>query len=192
MKKVTIVLTIPKPLFSKLNDETIELYKKHGKDCESKYPNDCKYRDVPHITLLTMGACYKSIKKIESKLREIAKKHKPLKIKSKRIVLFNGRGLKHLVIEIKNTKQIQELHNDIVKELMPISKNKDGYILEQYEPHCSKIINMPKTIANNVKKDAKIKEFEFTANEIGIKVRQENTYCTIEKRLKLGKNKNNN
>ena len=184
-KKITIVLTIPQPLRSKLISEIKALHKKYGKDCQSHYPNDGKYRDIPHITLFEMGPCYKNMKKIESKLSVIAKKHKKLEIKSKRLVLFNGRGLKHLVIEIKNTKQIQELHNEIVKELIPLSKKVNEYILEKYEPHSSKIINMPKTIASQVKKDAKITEFEFFANEIGIKVRQENTYCKIEKRLKL-------
>ena len=185
MKKVTIVLTIPKPLNSKLINEIKELHKKYGEYCESKYPNDGEYRDVPHITLFEMGPCYKNIKQIKSKLERIAKNHKPLKINSKQLTLFNGRGLKHLVVEVKNTKQIQALHNEIVKELSPLAKKKSEYILDKYEPHLSKIINMPITIAKQTLNDAKIKEFEFTANEIGIKVRQENHYCIIEKRIKL-------
>jgi 2'-5' RNA ligase len=183
MKKITIVLTIPKPLLSKLNSEIKMLYKKYGKYCTSSYPLDGKYRDVPHITLLTMGESYNHITKIEAKLKEIAKKHKPLKIQSKSLVIFtNG----HLVVKIKNNKEIQQLHNDIVKELLPLAKKKGEFILDKYEPHSSKIINMPTAIAKKALNDAIIGEFEFIAEEIGIKVRQENTYCIIEKRIKLG------
>jgi len=185
MKKITIVLTIPEPLLSELDSEIIMLHKKYGEYCKSNYPKDGEYRDVPHITLLTMGACYENIAKIEAKLKEIVKKHKSLKIKSKQLVVFTGG---HLVIQIQNTKEIQDLHNEIVKELTPFSKKKVEFILDKYEPHSSKIIWLPKELEEKAKNDAKIKEFSFIAKEIGIKVRQEDTYCTIEKRIQLGLN----
>ena len=182
MKKITIVLTIPEPLHFKLDSEIKMLHKKYGKECSSSYPNDGEYRDVPHITLLTMGASYENIAKIEAKLKEISKKHKPLQIKSKHLIVFTDG---HLVVEINNNKELQDLHNEIVKELLPLSQKTSDFILDKYGPHSSKILYLPKELEEQAKNDATIKEFSFIAKEIGIKVRQENTYCTIEKRISL-------
>ena len=189
MKRITIVLTIPQPLLSKLNSELKMLHKKYGTKCKSSGPNDEEYYDIPHITLFSMGECYENKEKIEAKIREIAKNFQPIKIKSKELTLFEFEEQCHLVVTIEKNKELQELHNKIINEVLPLSVKKGIFVLEKYTPHSSKILYLPRELGKKAKQDAKIKEFEFTANEIGIKVRQEDTYCIIEKTYKLGENK---
>jgi 2'-5' RNA ligase len=185
VKKICIILTIPEPLNSELNDEIKELHKKYSSFCKSSHPNNGTYFDIPHITLFSMGYCYENKGSIEAKLRELVRKHKPITIKSKELTLFEFGDQCHLVVKIEKNKELQDLHNKIITELTHLAKKKEKFILDLYNPHSSKILYLPKEIGEKVKKDAKIKEFKFTANEIGIKVRQENHYCIIEKRIKL-------
>jgi 2'-5' RNA ligase len=189
IKEVCVVLTIPKPLYSKMYSENKMLHKKYSKYCKSKYPNTDKYFDIPHITLFSMGNCVKHKKEIESKLKEIVKNNSPIEIESKELTLFEKGDLRHLVIPVKNTPELQKLHNDIVNGLMIYSEKKEGYILDKYNPHFSKIINLSKEFSQLAEKDAKIKEFKFTAKNVGLKVRGSDNYCSISKRFKLKNNK---
>ncbi len=186
METTAIVLTIPEPLYSELNSEIKELHKKYSKKCQNKHPNDGIYYDVPHITLLSMGNCFEHKDEIEAMLRKIAKKYKPIKIKSKELTLFSAGDLSHLVIRIEKNEELQKLHNEIVKEIGKYSEKQGKFILDLYNPHSSKILYLPKDIEQKVKKDAKIREFEFFSKEIGIKIRAENHYCKIRKAIPLG------
>ena len=185
MKKLCVVLTIPEPLKSKLVFELKELHKKYGSKCNSKHPNGGIYYDIPHITLLSMGACFENYAQIKEKLEEIIKRHSVIKIKSKELVLFEDKDYNHLVITIKKNKELQELHNDIAKELTLFSKKNEKFLFKLYNPHSSKILYLPKELGEQVKKDAIVKDFEFTAKEIGIKIRQEDHYCVIKDKFKL-------
>ncbi len=185
VKEVCIVLTIPEPLYSKAYSENKLLHKKYGRYCESKYPITGEYFDVPHITLFSMGNCGKYINKIDSKLKEIVKLNSVIEVKSKKLTLFEKGDLRHLVVPVKITPNLQKLHEDIVNGLMIYSEKKDGYILDKYNPHFSKIINLSKDFALLAKKDSKIKKFEFTSVAIGIKIRKDDNYCFIWKKLEL-------
>ena len=185
MSKITIVLTIPEPLHSKLNSEIKMLHKKYGKDCKSNRPNDHVYYDIPHITLFSMGDCSNNKKEIKKTLKEIVKNHNPIKIKSKELTLFKFEDLCHLVIKIEKNKELQELHNEIINKLLPYSEKKGKFVLKLYTPHCSKILYIPKELGEKIKNEANIKEFEFTAKEVGIKVKQDSYYNLMEEKLKL-------
>jgi hypothetical protein len=187
-KELCIVLVIPEPLFSKSFNENKLLHKKYGFYCKSKYPNNGEYFDIPHITLFSMGACVKNLGKIEEKLKEIVKSNFQMEIKSDNLVLFEKEDLRHSVITVKKNDLLQKLHNDIVNGLIEYSEKKDGFILEKYTPHFSKIINLQKEFAIQAKKDSKIREFNFVGTHIGIKLRKQNNYCFISKKLKLQKN----
>lgn len=189
IKGICVVLTIPKPLYSKLYSENVMLHKKYSKYCKSKYPTSGEYFDIPHITLFSMGACAKNKNKVESKLKEIVKNNFQIEIKSKKQTIFENGELRHIVVQIKNNPCLQKLHNDLVNELIVYSEKKEGYILEKYNPHFSKIINLSKEFSSLAEKDTKVKEFGFTAKNVGLKVRGSNNYCSISKRFKLKNNK---
>jgi 2'-5' RNA ligase len=187
IKGICVVLTIPQPLYSKMYSENKMLHKKYSKYCKSKYPTSGEYFDIPHITLFSMGNCVKHKKEIESKLKEIVKNNFQIEIKSKKQTIFENGDLRHIVVQVKKNPDLQKLHNDIVNGLMIYSEKKEGYILDKYNPHFSKIINLSKEFSQLAEKDAKIKEFKFIAEHIGVKIRKSNNYCSISKKLKLKK-----
>jgi hypothetical protein len=184
-KALCVVLVVPEPLFSSSFSENKLLHEKYGFYCESKYPASGEYFDVPHITLFSMGGCLKNLGKIEQRLKEIVKSNFQMEIKSDKLVLFEKDDLRHLVVTVKKNDLLQKLHNDIVNGLMEYSEKKDGFVLEKYVPHFSKIINLQKEFAIPAKKDSKIREFSFVGTHVGIKIRKQNNYCVISKKLKL-------
>ena len=59
IKGICVVLTIPKPLYSKLYSENVMLHKKYSKYCKSKYPTSGEYFDIPHNFVFPMGLVLK-------------------------------------------------------------------------------------------------------------------------------------
>jgi hypothetical protein len=184
-RKLTVVLLIPYPFESELKKEAINLHKKYGEYSLKEYPDKEKYYDVPHINLFEMGECIDNKEGICKKLSMIANKFPSFQVESEGVVLFDTPNSSHVVLKIKNNPTLQKLHEVIVRELKEFSAKEYEFILDKYNPHCSKILYLPKDIAEQAIKDVEIRELKFNASEIGIKVKQFDNYARIDRSYRL-------
>ena len=189
MRKITIILNIPEPIYTKLNSEAKQLHKKYGKYTTGSFPTDGKYYDIPHITLFSMGACYNKLPIIKKKLAMIAKRHPTMKLQTKKVILFTRGKICHLVTEFESNKELRELYKDVLTELLPISQYKK-IEWKRYRPHASKILSLPKKLALRAKRDISIKEINFEGIHISIKVRKEDKQCFVYKKFELEQSTN--
>jgi len=181
---VTVILCLPKELENKFFKEIENVFEKFGKK-RLRSDRDGVYYNIPHITLLSFGDCPKKKNLIAKKLEIIAQEFKPLKIESKGLICFTKKNECHLVLEIKRTKQLFELHKKIYKELSDLVVGEPEYSLKQYRPHITIISSIPKQIGPMAKKVVEIKSIDFVAEKVAVKLKTKGKKAVIHRAFAL-------
>lgn len=184
--KVTLIISLPKDLERLVTKQNQEMFKEFGQ-YRLTGSTDGKYRNIPHITLVSMGYCFENKKQIIQEMQQIANKHKTIKIEAPKVTLFNRKNVSHLVLSVTKTNSLQKLHNDLFNSVKDLTTEKPEYCLEKFKPHITLIAYLPKDKALKAKKQVKLKRIKFTATEIAMKITQPNGKNTILKRFKLKK-----
>jgi 2'-5' RNA ligase len=181
----TLIINLPEDVQKAIGAQINVLYKKYSK-YRTKGNTDGLYRNLPHVTLTRIVNADKHMKEIKAVMEE-ASQLEPFQINAHKIkILRDGNGF-HIILEIKNTKEITNLHKILYYKLLPlIADARKPFGGENYYPHTSLITWLPENKAKEALKEITIKPFTFTANNISIKLMEEGKEAYIHKTYSLG------
>jgi 2'-5' RNA ligase len=180
----TIMVCLPKELELLLTEKINEIFKEFGR-YRTRSDKDGIYYNIPHITLLSMGDCYKNKEKIAERLALIVREFKPIQLKSKKLVCFDSDSECHVVIEMDNSRELQAMHEKIYYGLKDLSDGLPEFALDKFRPHITIIASIPKKFGETIKSMVDYKPIEFTANAIAIKFKEEGKKTEIYKVFEL-------
>ncbi|MFA5763992.1 MAG: 2'-5' RNA ligase family protein [archaeon] len=143
------------------------------------------YYNIPHITLLSLGDCLEKREEITKRIEPVLKNIKPFNIESKELACFTNEGECHVVVEIKRTKELLDLHKKVYAVLADLFEGDKQFVLDNFCPHITIISSVPVELGEKIKTQINLGKLDFVATQVGVKTKIQGDHAKYYKLFEL-------
>ncbi len=181
---VTVTLCLPNKIEEQFYKIINNVFKEFGK-FRLKNDKDGIYYNIPHITLLSLGDCLEKQEEITKRLGPILQYIKPFNVESKELTCFTNENECHVVVEIKRTKELLDLHKKIYSILEDLFNGDKRFVLDNFCPHITIISSVPVELGEKIKTQINLEKLDFIATHVGVKTKIQGEYAKYYKLFDL-------
>jgi 2'-5' RNA ligase len=181
---VTVTLCLPGVIEEQFYKIINSVFSEFGK-FRTKNDKDGVYYNIPHITLLSLGDCLEKQEEITKRLGPILQNIKPFNIGLKKLNCFINENECHVVVKIKRTKELLDLHKKVYVALWDLFDGNKSFILDNFCPHITIISSVPVELGEKIKTHIHLEKLDFIATHVGVKTKIQGEYAKYYKLFEL-------